>query len=298
LANPLAPPGSSGWETGLGRGLSPPRTLKGRRNPKRGALGRETRGGGFEIDREGGPNPMRGTPKESRPWVRVEEEIPEGPSSEESLFGAFFDVPTHPTTPPGCPRSSERGRRPGSSELGAGAAASAGAGAQASVCARNGSPTASAVRGRRTASAGLLPRLVSARPPGSDAFGRRRCLASARHPGLRLGHRVRWEVPGSVLFGPSAGAAPRGALRGLQPSGCSAAFRFGGRRDPRRGRRDRASAASASAGAHSPAQRACSVRRDDALGRGFRSAAEGGVAHRMEMESPGEQRAERSGNTA
>jgi hypothetical protein len=23
---------------------------------------------------------MRGTPKESRPWVRVEEEIPEGPS--------------------------------------------------------------------------------------------------------------------------------------------------------------------------------------------------------------------------
>lgn len=55
-----------------------PESAEGEQNPRRGATGREILGGGWKTYREGGPNPMRGTSRESRPWTRTDEGIPEG----------------------------------------------------------------------------------------------------------------------------------------------------------------------------------------------------------------------------
>lgn len=64
-----------------GRGLSSLQASYGQGNLKRGVCGREAVDGGIGQHRVGESNPKRGSPKESRPWARVEEGIPEGSSA-------------------------------------------------------------------------------------------------------------------------------------------------------------------------------------------------------------------------
>jgi hypothetical protein len=53
-------------------------SAEGARNPRRGARGREARGGDFGTYREGGSNPRRGSSEESLPWTGTAKGIPAG----------------------------------------------------------------------------------------------------------------------------------------------------------------------------------------------------------------------------